>query len=86
MYEIMAWAKINGYVVFTHDLDFGTLLTATNAAGPSVFQLRTQDVGPDHKADIVLRAFRHFHELLKKGALITLDESSSRARVLPINK
>ena len=21
--EIMAWAKENGYIVFTHDLDFG---------------------------------------------------------------
>jgi predicted nuclease of predicted toxin-antitoxin system len=42
--EIMAWAKQNGYVVFTHDLDFGTLLTLTQAEGPSVVQVRTQDV------------------------------------------
>ncbi len=26
---IMTWAKTNGYVVFTHDLDFGALLAAT---------------------------------------------------------
>jgi predicted nuclease of predicted toxin-antitoxin system len=26
---IMAWALANGYVVFTHDLDFGTILALT---------------------------------------------------------
>ena len=24
--EIMSWARTNGYIVLTHDLDFGTLL------------------------------------------------------------
>jgi predicted nuclease of predicted toxin-antitoxin system len=37
---IMAWALGNGYVVFTHDLDFGTMLALTHAAGPSVLQVR----------------------------------------------
>ncbi len=27
---IMDWARTNGYVVFTHDLDFGTLLALTH--------------------------------------------------------
>ena len=26
---IMEWARTNGYIVFTHDLDFGSLLAAT---------------------------------------------------------
>lgn len=39
--EIMAWARQNGYVVFTHDLDFGALLAVTGAEGPSVIQVRT---------------------------------------------
>ena len=37
---IMAWALANGYVVFTHDLDFGTMLALTHAAGPSVLQAK----------------------------------------------
>ncbi len=28
---IMNWARVNSYVVFTHDLDFGALLAATQA-------------------------------------------------------
>jgi len=40
----MDWAKDNGYVVFTHDLDFSALLAATQAECSSVIQVRTQDV------------------------------------------
>jgi len=32
----MSYAQDHGYVVFTHDLDFGTLLALTRARGPSV--------------------------------------------------
>jgi len=42
----MAWARANGHVVFTHDLDFGTTLALTHAAGPSVIQVRGQNVLP----------------------------------------
>jgi len=31
--EIMAYARSNYLVVFTHDLDFGAILAATNASG-----------------------------------------------------
>ncbi len=33
--EIMEWARSNGYVVFTHDLDFSALLFSTNARDTS---------------------------------------------------
>lgn len=82
--EIMAWAKQNGHVVFTHDLDFGTLLALTQADGPSVIQVRTQDVTPAAIGKLVLGALRQFELELEKGALIVLDESRARARVLPL--
>jgi predicted nuclease of predicted toxin-antitoxin system len=44
---IMDWAVANGSIVFTHDLDFGTMLALTHATGPSVLQVRGQDVLPD---------------------------------------
>ncbi|MGB3266117.1 MAG: DUF5615 family PIN-like protein [Microcoleus sp.] len=37
---IMEWARVNDYAVFTHDLDFGALLAATQADAPSVIQVR----------------------------------------------
>lgn len=42
--EIMEWALNNAHIVFTHDLDFGAILSATQANAPSVIQVRTQDV------------------------------------------
>jgi predicted nuclease of predicted toxin-antitoxin system len=35
----MEWARANRYIVFTHDLDFGSLLAATGAETPSVIQI-----------------------------------------------
>ena len=54
--EIMDWARSNGYVVFTHDLDFGTMLALTHATGPSVLQIRGQNVLPGHMAPVVFAA------------------------------
>ena len=39
--EIMENAFCNRFVLFTHDLDFGSILAATNANFPSVLQIRT---------------------------------------------
>ena len=82
--EIMAWAKQKGWVVFTHDLDFGTALALTQAEGPSVIQVRTQDVTPKAIEKLVVSALRQFQADLEKGALIVLDEAHSRARILPL--
>jgi predicted nuclease of predicted toxin-antitoxin system len=81
---IMEYAKVNGYVVFTHDLDFGTLLAITKSALPSVIQLRTQDLMPATIGNLVISAISQFQEQLESGALITLDPSIARVRILPI--
>ncbi|HMF57808.1 MAG TPA: DUF5615 family PIN-like protein [Pyrinomonadaceae bacterium] len=81
---IMDWARANGYTVFTHDLDFGTLLALTQAESPSVIQVRTQDVTPAHLSRMVIAALRNYEPLLESGALIVLDEGKSRARILPL--
>lgn len=82
--EIMAWARERAAVVLTHDLDFGTLLALTHAAGPSVLQVRTEDVSPVHLGPLVLAALAQFADALAAGALVTVDEARLRARVLPI--
>ena len=82
--EIMQWARDNGWVVFTHDLDFGILLAHSKDGRPSVIQVRTQDVSPGHLGPVVLRALRAHGRALESGALLTVDESKSRVRILPI--
>ena len=80
---IMEWARDRVYVVFTHDLDFGALLAASKSPGPSVIQVKTQNVMPGHLAPVVIAALRQFEETLVQGALVTVDEEKSRARILP---
>lgn len=38
----------NGYVIFTHDLDFGAMLALSRIESPSVLQVRARNVLPDH--------------------------------------
>lgn len=83
---IMKWAVDRGYIVFTNDLDFGTLLATTEANAPSVIQVRTQDVLPVTIKDLVINSLHQFKIELEEGALITIDEARSKARVLPIRR
>jgi predicted nuclease of predicted toxin-antitoxin system len=83
---IMNWAVSNGYMVFTHDLDFGTLLAISQADAPSVIQVRTQDVLPGKLGNLVLNALNQFQSELETGALITVDEAKAKARILPIKR
>jgi predicted nuclease of predicted toxin-antitoxin system len=57
----------------------------TREHGPSVLQLRFQDLLPDAAGDIVLRVLRAHEEVLMKGAIVTVAESGTRVRVLPLD-
>lgn len=81
---IMAWARANDCVVFTHDLDFGVLLAHSRADGPSVIQVRIQDVLPERLKGRMIQALRLYESMLDSCALVTVDESKARVRVLPI--
>ena len=82
--EIMRWAVARQYVVFTHDLDFGRILALTRGTGPSVLQVRAQNVLPDYLEGPVIAALNQHEADLTSGALVVVDESRSRVRVLPI--
>jgi predicted nuclease of predicted toxin-antitoxin system len=81
---IVAWARANGYVVFTHDLDFGTALALAHATGPSVLQVRGQNVLPEDLGPVVIAALRQHDAALAAGALVVVEVRKSRVRVLPL--
>lgn len=82
--EIMAWARQNRCVVFTHDLDFGAALALTRTSGPSVIQVRTQDALPDRLASAVVRVLEEQGAAIETGALVVIDETRCRVRILPL--
>ena len=83
---LMDWARANDHVVFTHDLDFGTMLALTRAESPSVIQIRTQDVTPAHLEKTVVDVVKRNASLLEGKALIVIDEGRSRVRILPLRR
>jgi hypothetical protein len=78
---IVSWARENGYIVFTHDLDFGVLLAWTRAESPSVIQVRTQDVFPGVLGDRRVKGFLsiHSHGCAQGDILIAIFRSSDKA-------
>ncbi len=82
--DIMDWARDQQHVVFTHDLDFGTMLALSHEAGPSVLQVRAEDTLPDYLQQPVIDALNQHEADLSTGALVVVDERRSRVRVLPI--
>jgi len=82
--EIMGYARIHDYVVLTHDLDFGTILAATQGDKPSVVQIRAEDVNPEAIGAHVVAAVRQVEADLESGALLTVDTDRARLRILPL--
>ncbi len=82
--EIMEYARANGCIVLTHDLDFGAILAATQGTKPSVVQIRSADVSPEAIGKPVIAALRQMASELEQGALITIDPQHARLRVLPL--
>jgi predicted nuclease of predicted toxin-antitoxin system len=82
----MKYAPENGYALFTHDLDFGTMLALTQAESPSVLQVRAQDILPKSIGIIVITILQKYKEELEKGALIVFDQIKERVRILPLEK
>jgi predicted nuclease of predicted toxin-antitoxin system len=82
--EIMDWARANQYVVLTHDLDFTAALALTGSSGPSVIQVRTQRVLPEHLRKILVTAIQTYEQELIAGSLVVVEALRSRVRILPL--
>lgn len=85
-HEIMSWALTNGHIVFTHDLDFGAILAATQWNAPSVIQVRAQDVMPLHLESVIVAALQQYEAELEAGALLIVHEGRLRVRLLPLRR
>jgi len=81
--EIMAYARNNGYSVFTNDLDFSAILVSTRASTPSVIQIRADDTRPEANLDRVVNVLIKFSDSIEQGSLITIDANKTRLHILP---
>jgi predicted nuclease of predicted toxin-antitoxin system len=77
-------ARAVSAIILTHDLDFGTMLAATSVDGPSVVQIRANDVSPDAIGALVVTALRQLQADLLEGALVTVEPAKTRMTLLPL--
>ena len=73
-------------MVLTHDLDFGDILAATGGAKPSVVQIRSSGAGVGYAliGAQVIGGLAMCAEELQAGALVMIDASRTRVRLLPL--
>lgn len=82
--EILEFARNEEYVIFTHDLDFSAILSRTRRFGPSVLQVRTQDVTPGAIGRLVLAAINEHGDEIEEGSIVSVNSYNLRVRVLPV--
>jgi predicted nuclease of predicted toxin-antitoxin system len=70
-------------VLVTHELDFAAILAETQAVGPSVIQIREQDL-LSKVVDAIISAITTATPALESGAIVTIHEDRSRIRILPL--
>jgi len=83
-HDLMMYAAQFGYIVLTNDLDFGAILAITHGEKPSVVQIRSDSLDPDVIGDLVVSALRQLEQELRTGALLTIEPSNTRVRLLPL--
>ncbi|MFM9995859.1 MAG: DUF5615 family PIN-like protein [Phycisphaerales bacterium] len=82
--ELFDFARKEGRVVLSHDLDFSAILAATGATGPSVVQVRVHAPTVAAIGNHVARAVSRYERELALGAVMSLDFRSARVRLLPL--
>ena len=84
--EVLGWTKRQSRVLLTNDLDFSAILAATGDDSPSVVQLRVQDLMSEAAVNSVVAAVTEHSNEIERGALLSVDESRARVRLLPLRR
>ena len=82
--HIIEWARENGYVIITQDLDFSSIIALSGSQSPSLITLRLTAVDPEKVTEKLQYVYPKIIEQLQEGYAITIDDSSMRLRKLPI--
>ncbi|MEZ5271873.1 MAG: DUF5615 family PIN-like protein [Ilumatobacteraceae bacterium] len=83
--DVLEAARQARRVIVSADTDFGDLLAASNATGPSILLLRRQPGRRAHEiAALILANLGVVSMDLETGAVVVLDDERIRIRSLPL--
>lgn len=78
--EVLSWCAAHDHVLF------GAILAASGDRNPSVAQLRTENAIPEAMLQHVVSALLQVEKELAQGALLTIEPSRHRLRLLPLTR
>jgi predicted nuclease of predicted toxin-antitoxin system len=82
---ILDWAGTEGRTVISADTDFGRLLPASGASGPSVVLLRREtDRRATSQARLLLANLDQVEADLRSGAIVVIENTRMRVRPLRV--
>jgi predicted nuclease of predicted toxin-antitoxin system len=84
--DILNYARDHNQVVITNDLDFSELLAVNGCDSPSVINLRLENMYPGFVTQRIIDVVSQLEDELKKGIVVSVDDSSARFRNLPITR
>lgn len=82
--DIIEKAKKENRIILTCDLDFGDLMVASGGICPSVIIFRLEDETPINVNRRLSQVLMESSSALSKGAIISVEETRHRVRLLPI--
>jgi predicted nuclease of predicted toxin-antitoxin system len=81
---ILERARTDGRACVTLDADFHAILAVSGASGPSTIRVRIEGLDADSLATLLRTIWPQIEADVQRGALVSVDASSVRVRVLPI--
>ena len=84
--EVIQFASTNGYIIITHDLDYGRIISLSGKAKPSVITLRQKQISPKIILESLLMLLPEVMNILENGALVSVDKQVIRYRILPLKR
>jgi predicted nuclease of predicted toxin-antitoxin system len=82
--DILAAAERDGRAIVTLDHDFPHLLFLEAAATPSVILLRVEGLDRRTAVELLRSLLPQVDEELRSGAIVSVDWSGARVRMLPV--
>ena len=83
---IIEESRKNKETIITHDLDYGNLLAFSGESTPSIILFRVRNTHIDNLFKRIVESWKEIEKSLVKGAIIVLEDTLIRIRVLPIIK
>lgn len=82
--EILKFARQEGRVIITQDLDFSALLALGGYNRPSLITMRLSVSDPETITRRLLEILPQFEKVLEEGCAITVENIAIRVRILPV--